>query len=258
MSAVSKEVANLHEPQFSSARLIVLHLLPGAVAMMCMLIAGLLLGSIGLSPNLPILFTFVGGPAIIVAQLGFLYHKGMQLNGKYSLEGIVLYRDKPMPWWKTIAWSLPLFAWIAFAFYIVKPPVNGFFIQHYFAWMPAYLFDDYLLNNLNHYSPTVLRGVGFLFILSIGFGGAVEELYFRGYLLPRMEHLGAWAPLANAILFSIYHFWSPWEFIARTLALVPWVYAVWHTRSIYLAILVHFTINIVSGISLLSLIIHLT
>jgi membrane protease YdiL (CAAX protease family) len=97
-----------------------------------------------------------------------------------------------------------------------------------------------------------------LFTLSISFGGAVEELYFRGYLLPRMESLGAWAPLVNIVLFSLYHFWSPWENIVRLLAMLPWFYAVWRTRNIYLALLVHFIINTFSGVSLLILILQLT
>jgi hypothetical protein len=31
-------------------------------------------------------------------------------------------------------------------------------------------------------------------------GPVVEELYFRGFLLPRMEGLGRWAPLVNVTL----------------------------------------------------------
>ena len=49
------------------------------------------------------------------------------------------------------------------------------------------------------------------FVLNGVIGPVVEELYFRGFLLPRMERLGRWAPLVNATLFSIYHFWSPWQ-----------------------------------------------
>jgi uncharacterized protein len=195
---------------------------------------------------------------LILMQLGFLYYKGKQMNGRFSLKGVVLYRDNSMPWWKIVALSLPLFAWIAIAFYIVKPLVNSFFIEHFFSWMPAYFFDDHFLNNLSKYSPGMLRMLGVLFTLSISFGGTVEELYFRGYLLPRMEPLGTWAPLVNIVLFSLYHFWSPWETVVRLLALTPWIFTIWRTRNIYLAILVHFFINAFSGISLLFLILKLT
>lgn len=39
----------------------------------------------------------------------------------------------------------------------------------------------------------------------------VEELYFRGFLLPRMpQRLGPWRVPAHAALFAGYHVWSPW------------------------------------------------
>lgn len=257
MSTIRHRATYVKDGEISSTQMIVLHLLPGTLAMLFMLIAGSLFARIGLFPSMPVLFTFVA-PVLILMQLGFLYYKGKQLNGKFSLQRIVLYRNKSIPWVKTIVWSLPLFAWIAVVWYVIKPPINGFFIEHFFRWMPAYFFDEYFLKNLNQYSPAMLGTLGVLFTLSTSFGGAVEELYFRGYLLPRMESLGSWAPLVNSVLFSLYHFWSPWEGVVRLIAMLPWFYAVWHTRNIYLALLVHFIINAFSGLSLLSLILQLT
>jgi membrane protease YdiL (CAAX protease family) len=208
MTAISIQTTRrIQDEQMSITQMTVLHLLPGALAMLLMLIAGFWLQRVGLLPSVPIIFSFVA-PVLIIMQLGFLYYKGRQLNGKFSLQGIVLYRDHPMSWWKTIALSLPLFIWFAVVWYVIKSPVNGFFIEHFFSWMPAYFFDEYFLNNLNQYSPALLRTLGVLFTLSISFGGAVEELYFRGYLLPRMESLGAWSPLVNSVLFSLYHFFG--------------------------------------------------
>ena len=43
----------------------------------------------------------------------------------------------------------------------------------------------------------------------------VEEMYFHGYLLPRISRLGAWAPLVNTVLFSLYHFFTPWLNVGR-------------------------------------------
>ena len=77
-------------------------------------------------------------------------------------------------------------------------------------------------------------------------GPIIEELYFRGYLLPRMERLGRWAPLVNVSLFSLYHFWSPWQVMARIVGLAPTVYAVRAKRSVYLGMVVHCTLNTLS------------
>jgi membrane protease YdiL (CAAX protease family) len=73
-----------------------------------------------------------------------------------------------------------------------------------------------------------------------------------------MESLGVWAPIANTVLFSLYHFWSPWENAVRLLALTPWILATWRTRNIYLALLIHGVINAFAGINLLNLILRLT
>jgi CAAX protease family protein len=74
-------------------------------------------------------------------------------------------------------------------------------------------------------------------------GPIVEELYFRGYLLPRMERFGRWAPLVNVSLFSLYHFWSPWQLVARILGIGPTVYAVRWKHNIYLGMVVHCSLN---------------
>jgi membrane protease YdiL (CAAX protease family) len=243
--------------QFAFAWMIILHLLPGALAMLLMLLTGSLLKWFGIFPSVPVLFACVA-PALFLMQLGFLYDQGRRLNGRFSLQGIVLYRDHPMPWWKIFALALPILAWIAFVWFVVKPPVNRFFIQHVFTWMPDYFFDETFLSHLDQYSPTFLRIIGVLFALSITLGGAVEELYFRGYLLPRMAFLGIWAPVANIVLFSLYHFWSPWENVVRLLGLSPWIFATWRTRNIYLPLVIHIAANAFSGISMLVMILRLT
>src|SRR5262249_44156187 len=42
---------------------------------------------------------------------------------------------------------------------------------------------------------------------------AVEELYFRGYLLPRLPVAGWRAIPVSAALFSLQHDWQPWNWL---------------------------------------------
>ena len=79
----------------------------------------------------------------------------------------------------------------------------------------------------------------------------VEELYFRGYLLPRIDRFGAWAPLLNLVLFALFHLWTIWLTPVRVVALLPMVYLVWFKRSLYIGIIVHLLLNLV-GDSLLT------
>lgn len=52
--------------------------------------------------------------------------------------------------------------------------------------------------------------------MATGFiGPFIEELYFRGFLLPRMAWMKKWALLVEAFLFALYHIWSPWQLVTR-------------------------------------------
>jgi uncharacterized protein len=72
-----------------------------------------------------------------------------------------------------------------------------------------------------------------------------RDLYFRGYLLPRIDRLGRWAPVLSTVLFSVYHLWTPWQNLTRIVGLLPMTWLAWHRRSTQLAIAVHVSINLV-------------
>jgi len=71
----------------------------------------------------------------------------------------------------------------------------------------------------------------------------VEELYFRGFLLPRMEHMGWAAPLWNSLLFALYHFYFPENVLVIFVGFLPISYVVWKTRNVRIGIIVHGIIN---------------
>jgi len=91
----------------------------------------------------------------------------------------------------------------------------------------------------------------FYYLLNGVYAPLVEEIYFRGYLLPRMNKFGKLAPLVNSILFSIYHFFSPWQVITRILFMTPIIYSVWKNKDIKIGIIVHILLNTVGNIGML-------
>jgi len=64
-------------------------------------------------------------------------------------------------------------------------------------------------------------------------------MYFRGYLLPRISRFGAWAPVINTVLFSVYHYFALGQNVGRIVGLLPMVYAAWWKRNIYVSIGAH-------------------
>lgn len=51
-------------------------------------------------------------------------------------------------------------------------------------------------------------------------------------------------PLVNTVLFSLYHFFTPWQNVGRIIALLPTIYARWWKRNIYVSMAVHVLGNV--------------
>ena len=80
----------------------------------------------------------------------------------------------------------------------------------------------------------------------------VEELYFRAYLLPRIPVSGRWAPAVNAALHSIYHFYTPWNYLLFFLAFLPLAYYVRLRGNLLPTIITHSLFNSVGVIVVLA------
>jgi hypothetical protein len=135
---------------------------------------------------------------------------------------------------------------------VVNPPIENTIIKRFFAWIPEYYFLTSLVSQANQYSKSLLVVSAVFGVFFNGFfGPVVEELYFRGYLLPRISRLGKWAPLLNSVLFSFYHFFTPWQNPLRIVALTPLFYTVWWRKNIYLGIIVHCLMNLTGSLMLM-------
>jgi len=80
-------------------------------------------------------------------------------------------------------------------------------------------------------------------IFNVFLAPMVEELYFRGYLLPRMK--GRFAPLFHTFLFAAVHVFTPWMIITRTLGVLPLVFGV-KKKNIYIGIIVHILVDLIN------------
>ena len=170
---------------------------------------------------------------LIPFELGFLLYQVKKANGRLNLKGIVDFREK-LPAWQFVLFSAALFVWGGVVFMLL-PRVDSFFIQNLFAWFPAWALPANALGDASQYTRTAFVLTIILGLALNGFAGPiVEELYFRGYLLPRIPASRWVAPLINVLLFSLYHFFSPWQNITRILALIPLVYVVAWKRNIYI------------------------
>jgi membrane protease YdiL (CAAX protease family) len=179
---------------------------------------------------------------LVPVELGIVLWAG---RGQGSPLAAVAYRQPiATPRWLWLVPALIVAAFVGFgAHQVIEPQL----IDALFGWLPAWFVAPIDIDTIGAYSRTAwIVTLGAYFVLNGLLGPIVEELYFRGYLLPRMERLGRWAPLVNVSLFSLYHFWSPWQLFARILGLGPTVYAVRRTRNVRLGVVVHCALNSLS------------
>lgn len=219
-----------------------LHLFPGALVTLFYLLTGPLALRLGY-PALAALL--VGVIVLVVVELGWLLYEGRRRNGRLSLRGIVVYRE-PMPGWQLAVYVALLLVW-GFLWFGLLAPLDTWLMDNVFGWLPDWMPAARLIAHAPQVTPTALWvTLGLLLVLNGVVGPVVEELYFRGYLLPRIDRLGAWAPLVNVVLFSLYHFFSPWQNLTRILSLLPIVYAVWWKKNIYVSLITHVLLNLIS------------
>jgi membrane protease YdiL (CAAX protease family) len=174
---------------------------------------------------------------LIPIELGYLMYQGMKKYGRYTLKGIINVNNS-IPWWQNLIWALIVFAVIGVLFTFLKP-VESFLKIRLFFWLPD--LDNGVDGN---YSRTILTITYSLYLLFVVFlGPLVEELYFRGYLLPRMQ--GKFAVLFHSFLFAAYHFFTPWMIISRTVGFIPLI-LVAKKKNIYTGMIVHILCNLIS------------
>jgi uncharacterized protein len=236
--------------QHSLLHSIGLHLLPGVLILLFALIIGPIVIRAGLPPLLvPSLWVLF---VLIPFELGFLFYQGKKRNGKLSLRGIVLYREK-MPAKSYVLLIPPLLIWGVLAFLLISAQIEPYLMKTLFSWLPNWFFTLFTIGKRGEHSSSLLLMTILLYMLTNPAAAFVEELYFRGYLLPRLAAMRGRAPLINTVLFSLQHLFSPWQNLSRILAFLPIAYVVSWKKNIYISMIIHCTLDFVSALSLLFL-----
>jgi uncharacterized protein len=216
----------------STVRSVFLHLLPG------ILVGGFYF--LALQPvarlGYPSVFAQMLAFALVLVplELGFLLVQARKATGSFDLRGILGYLN-PIPLWQYVVWPILIFIVVGAIFSIFKP-VDVLLQTRLFYWMP-----DINPGLDGQYSRPVLIVTYALFLIfNVLLAPIVEELYFRGYLLPRM--LGRLAPLFHSFLFAAVHTFTPWMLITRTVGLLPLIFGATR-KNLYVGMLVHILAN---------------
>ena len=111
-------------------------------------------------------------------------------------------RRMPVSSW---AWLVPALLLAALVGSAIATFADAAVAKGLFSWLPAWYLRPIDFQVVGRYSATAWVVTLAAYMMLNGFAGPiVEELYFRGFLLPRMDRFGRWAPLINVTLFSPY------------------------------------------------------
>lgn len=215
----------------SISRSIILHLLPGALGTLVYTA----LAPLFLQNGYPAMLTLLLSAGIVIIPLELLI-LFLQIK-QDGFDNVIQYRDS-LPRWQYVVVPLGLVLW-GFIASGALSGVDALIAQKFFHWLPDWflIFD---VEQFKSFSREALLMTFWAGLLVNGLAGpVVEEFYFRGYLLPRLPGSRTWAPLFNISLFSLYHFWTPWQFISRIIWLLPWAYIVERKRNTYLMMIAH-------------------
>lgn len=224
----------------STIQSVILHLLPGILIGCFYFLARQPVALLGYPSIFALLLAFAF--VLIPVELGYLLVQGKKKTGRFTLQGIISYRNS-IPWWQYFVCPIIIVPVIGAIFRFFRP-IDAFLQERLFLGVPDL---NYGLDGNNSKTVLVVTYSMFL-IFSVFLAPLVEELYFRGYLLPRMK--GRFATLLHSFLFATVHVFTPWMIITRTLGLLPLVFGV-KKKNIYVGIIVHIlgnSLDLVTGI----------
>lgn len=231
----------------STTQSVILHLLPGILVGCFYLLARQPVVNLGYPSVIALILAYAF--ILIPIELGYLLYQGKKKTGRFTLQAIISYRN-PIPWWQYLVWVLIIFIATGAMVTLLKP-FDAFLQERLFFWMPDI---NYGLDG-NYSRNTLIVTYSMVFIFIAVLTPLVEELYFRGYLLPRMK--GKYAPLFHSFLFAAQHVLEPWMIITRTLGFLPILFGV-KKKNIYVGIIVHILCNMVNVITGIAFILMMT
>ncbi|MGD8404099.1 MAG: CPBP family intramembrane metalloprotease [Anaerolineales bacterium] len=233
--------------QHTIGKSFLLHIAPGILVTVAFLVLKPMLDSTRFPPLLAFLLAIL--LIDIPFMLGVMLNEGRKLNGRYSLSGIVLYREKVS--WKTFTLVFIVAFVVMYLLIMLATLLSVMLAESAFSWLPKWFF----LDDAAQYAGYAKNILVLVFTLQLLITGIilpwVEELYFRGYLMPRISRYEKWAPLIGGFFFGLYHVWQFFGFVGVFLLGAGLGYVVWWKKDIRLSISLHVFANALIRFSLL-------
>lgn len=210
--------------------------IPSLIAMLLYVFLGKMQNNI---PSL-LLFLICVGAILFPFEIYIIYKNKGNLWNKSKLK-----------WWQLILLIGILFGIAGLGTMIITPLEHNLFsntINNINGVMPTYFSWD--SSNLVNYSNIMIIITCVLyFLLNVIIYPIIEEFFFRGVLTNKLKKYGYLAPIFVTIVFSIYHFWLPFDNLFRiAVFMLPSILA-YKYNDIRISIGFHCTCNLFTTIS---------
>ena len=190
----------------------------------------------------------MGTVILVPMEVGVILSASKKENGEYSLKSAFVGQEK-LPVWKILIIAFIFFGMAGLLSAFVAPIENQIFAE-----MRATI-----LNNLpigfdwTNYEymklfskPILILTCVYYGVFNVLIGPITEELFFRGYLTSHYKKQSSFLPILIAVLFSLYHFWLPFNNVFRILVFAPVAYVAYKKKNICISIWFHCLCNLFS------------
>lgn len=227
---------NLSPVRSSLPLVAALHFLPG----ICVTAAYLLLAPLLVASGLPRITAVLAGFVVAGIPVQLLVIRHFRSGDPPA----VRFRAR-LRWWEYVV-AIPLLLGVVIA--ILMMPLGGAkaFLTDLLAWLPPLLRPE-----PKAAAAIPLAVLLFKLVVDGIVNPMVEETYFRGVLLPRMERLGWIAPLASTFFFALAHLWQLTNVVSIFLIVLPLTLYTWWRKNFYAQAAVHALLNTIAVVSAL-------
>lgn len=208
--------------------------------------------------TVPPLFCFVLISLFVLAplEIAVILNENRKVNGKIGVECALTYKQK-MNKGKMLLIIMILFCIAGIASKFVGTWEDALFAPLINRYVPDYFMAENFICQIGHYPKSIIAVTTVLFVIANSFVLPItEELFFNGYMMPKLQRFKSLAPVIITFVFSLYHFWSPWQNVRRLVGVLPYIYMVWKKENIYIGIFVHCLCNLVGSIEILIMVIN--
>ena len=207
----------------------------------------LILGHYCLMPHI-LLFCILGTFTLVPIELGIILSAGKKENGSFSLKSAFAGQEK-VPVWKIVLIAFLLFCLAGLLSITVASLENTILApvrQAVLNRLPVG-FDWQNIGYVKTYPKAVLIVTCVYYgIFNVIIGPVTEELFFRGYLTSHYKKQNSLTPILIVILFSLYHFWLPFNNVFRILAFGSAAFISYKKKNIYISMCFHCMCNLFS------------